>query len=111
MHIRTRLPAIGGALLLIVFVSITLTERTACAIAQTAGPDPTALSAGLAARQRHRGSVAKTHAWTLIDYSLPFTAVRLWVIDGHDEHRVLMASRVSHAWKSGLLYATRFSNR
>lgn len=47
--------------------------------------------------------------WTLIDYDLPFTAIRLWVLDRTG--KVIAGSHVSHAWKSGMLRATTFSNR
>ena len=73
-------------------------------------PSPHALAAGLAARQRHRAEIRKDRVWTLIDYERPFTAVRLWVLDARRDPTVVTASRVSHAWKSGLLHATRFSN-
>jgi hypothetical protein len=73
-------------------------------------PSARALAAGLAARQQHRAEIRKRGLWTLIDYERPFTAVRLWVLDPTRDHAVVTSSRVSHAWKSGLLHATRFSN-
>jgi hypothetical protein len=111
MRIRTRLPFAAAVLLLVLLACIVHPERADCSVSDEAGPSPEALAAGLSARRRHRASVRSSAAWTLIDYSLPFTAVRLWVLDGQDATRVVMASRVSHAWKSGLLYATRFSNQ
>ena len=60
--------------------------------------------------QRHVTKVRKKHVWTLIDYGLAFTSVRLWVLDARNDHAVLESSRVSHAFRSGLLYATKFSN-
>jgi hypothetical protein len=85
--------------------------RAACAAVSEAGPSPSALEAGLAARAQHREQVPNSKRWTLIDYSLPFTSVRLWVLDAEHGHSVVLASRVSHAWRSGLLYATTFSNQ
>src|SRR5262249_20157620 len=108
MRIRARLPLVGSVSLLIAFVCIASPQRADCSVASSAGPSREALEAGLAARRRHRASVRSTKTWTLIDYSLPFTAVRLWLLDGQDENRVIKASRVSHAWKSGVLYATEF---
>jgi hypothetical protein len=46
---------------------------------------------------------------TIIDYSKPITAQRLFVVD-MKSRQVVLRSRVSHAYNSGLLYATEFSN-
>jgi hypothetical protein len=46
---------------------------------------------------------------TVIDYRRDFLQPRLFVYNV-EEHRVVLRSRVSHALKSGLLYATDFSN-
>lgn len=85
--------------------------QAACAVVSSVAPSRAALEAGLAARRRHQRHVSRPKLWTLIDYSLPFTAVRLWVLDAERDHAVLMESRVSHAWRSGVLYATTFSNQ
>lgn len=47
---------------------------------------------------------------TLIDFSLPSTARRLWVLDMKAE-KVLFQSVVSHGKNSGENYATSFSNK
>lgn len=47
---------------------------------------------------------------TVIDYSLPSTAKRLWVIDV-ERRRVLFNERVAHGANSGDAYAHAFSNR
>jgi hypothetical protein len=46
---------------------------------------------------------------TVIDYSLPSTARRLWVIDA-DRHRVLFHELVAHGEGSGDNFAVAFSN-
>jgi hypothetical protein len=46
---------------------------------------------------------------TIIDFSLPSTEERLWVID-LDMQKTLMHTFVSHGIKTGELYATDFSN-
>lgn len=74
------------------------------------GPSARALAAGLAARLRHRAQIRRRQVWTLIDYEQPFTAVRFWVLDPRRDNAVVTSSRVSHAWRSGVLYATEFSN-
>ncbi len=47
---------------------------------------------------------------TLIDYSLPSTERRLWVID-LAKHQVLFNELVAHGQNSGDIYAVDFSNR
>lgn len=48
--------------------------------------------------------------YTIIDYSLPSTKTRLWVIDlAHN--RVLFQEKVAHGIGSGQLYATQFSDQ
>ena len=100
-----------AALFLLVLACAFDPPRAACAVVAEAAPSPSALEAGLAALQAHRAQVTNRKRWTLIDYSLPFTSVRLWVLDAEHAHSVLIASRVSHAWRSGMLYATTFSNQ
>jgi hypothetical protein len=47
---------------------------------------------------------------TAIDYSLPSTQKRLWVLD-IDQNKVLHTSMVAHGRNSGENYTTNFSNR
>jgi hypothetical protein len=86
-------------------------QPSVCSGETDRAPEARALQAGLAALARHRLRVRKKQIWTLIDYDLPYNATRLWVLKADAEHTVLMQSRVSHAGRSGLYYATRFSNR
>jgi len=46
----------------------------------------------------------------IIDYRLPVFSKRLWLYDCENE-KVLINSHVSHAAKSGLVFAKRFSNQ
>ena len=99
---------------LVISVGLLVLALSAVALAANseesdAQPSARALAAGVAARQLHRGEIHKRDVWTLIDYERPFTAVRLWLLDARRDHAVVSATRVSHAWKSGLLHATRFS--
>jgi hypothetical protein len=58
---------------------------------------------------RARGIAGKADLLTLIDYSLPSTEPRLWVLDlAHG--KVLFHELVAHGAGSGDNYATRFSN-
>lgn len=47
---------------------------------------------------------------TIIDFSRPSTAKRLWVVD-LDNYEVLLNTHVAHGRNSGEIMATRFSNR
>lgn len=49
------------------------------------------------------------HVYTIIDYSLPSTTPRLWVIDLAN-NKVLFQERVAHGIGSGQLYARQFSD-
>jgi hypothetical protein len=69
-----------------------------------------ALRAALEAFERARGSgLAPRPVLTLIDYGLPSTARRLWVIDVA-EGRVVHHEWVAHGRNSGADLAERFSN-
>lgn len=99
------------------FVTVILFASGLSAVAAAANgegcddqPSARAMAAGIAARQQHRAEIRAKKVWTLIDYERPFTAVRLWVLDPNRGNAVVTSSRVSHAWKSGVLYATEFSN-
>lgn len=56
-----------------------------------------------------RGAVRDPNILTVVDFSLPSNAKRLWVIDLKDS-RVLMNLYTTHGKGSGLNYASRFSN-
>jgi hypothetical protein len=58
---------------------------------------------------RSRGVAGRGDLLTLIDYSLPSTAPRLWVLD-LVHGKVLFHELVAHGAGSGDNYATRFSN-
>jgi hypothetical protein len=72
---------------------------------------PRVLAAALdaAACARARGIAARQDLMTVIDYSLPSTAPRLWVLD-LARHKVLFHELVAHGAGSGDNFATRFSN-
>ncbi|NHZ73276.1 MAG: hypothetical protein GWP16_02255, partial [Nitrospirae bacterium] len=53
---------------------------------------------------------ADTSILTVIDYSLPSTEPRLWVLD-LDSKQLLFRELVSHGVNTGENFATRFSNR
>lgn len=60
-------------------------------------------------RLNYTDKIKNTKYTVLIDYDLPVFKKRLWVID-NESKEIVLYSRVSHAKKSGLLYATTFSN-
>jgi hypothetical protein len=76
-----------------------------------AGLSPQVLSMALdaVACARERGVAGRSDVLTLLDYSLPSTEPRLWVLDlAHG--KVLFHELVAHGSGSGDNYATRFSN-
>lgn len=66
---------------------------------------------GLAAHRQAslEGSTSST-LLTIIDYSLPSTERRLWVVDV-GTHQILTTEYVAHGERSGGRWATQFSNR
>ncbi len=88
-----------------------LTGAVLAAFHDIDGLSPRALEAALEAveQARARGVAGRDGLLTLIDYSLPSTTPRLWVLDlAHG--RVLFHDLVAHGSGSGDNYATRFSN-
>lgn len=67
------------------------------------------LSAYTAAKQRYNTAIGNHKHAVLIDYSKPFFAKRLWLIDVAT-NKVLLNCGVSHARKSGWWYAHDISN-
>jgi hypothetical protein len=83
----------------------------AAAFHDVQGLSPRVLDAALDAVEcaRGRGVSGRDDLLTVIDYSLPSTEKRLWVLDlAHGE--VLFHELVAHGTRSGDNYATRFSN-
>lgn len=58
---------------------------------------------------RQKPHLTKQRYITLIDYRRHILQKRMWVFD-RKERRVVLNARVSHAFKSGVLYPTQFSN-
>jgi len=58
-------------------------------------------------QQRH--SISPKRPVVIIDYTKPLFIKRLHVIQTTNE-KILLSARVSHAWNSGMLCASRFSN-
>lgn len=79
---------------------------------RVAGPRPALLALAEDAADGYLAAheVARPHLLTIIDYSLPSTAPRLWVLD-RERRNVLFHRLVAHGQGSGENYATRFSNR
>ncbi len=117
-------PAGRGSRLLLVVATLAVLQLLAVSGAATAAPgvlpaalrdvaglSPRALAAALdaVACARSRGVAGRGDLLTVIDYSLPSTAPRLWVLD-MARGRVLFHELVAHGAGSGDNYATRFSN-
>ena len=77
-----------------------------------AGPRPELLALAETAADRYLATrpVAQPHLLTVIDYSLPSTEPRLWILD-RGRRQVLFHRLVAHGRGSGENYATQFSNR
>ena len=81
-------------------------------LAQGAGglsPKVLAMALNAVAGARDRGITAKSDLLTVIDYSLPSTEPRLWVLD-LSRGKVLFHELVAHGAGSGAKFATQFSN-
>jgi hypothetical protein len=74
-----------------------------------AGPAPEKVAEARRAYQQHMSQVKKTRYMALIDYSKSIFATRLWVID-LTTGKLVLSAHVAHALRSGLIYASRFSN-
>lgn len=87
-------------------------QKTAPAFArdvQGLSPKILAMALDAVSCARSKGISGKDDLLTIIDYSLPSTQPRLWVLD-LEEGRVLYHELVAHGQGTGDNYATRFSN-
>jgi hypothetical protein len=77
-----------------------------------AHPQPPSLSALASAWRGYRqlGGVLNKQVLTVIDFTLPSTQRRLWIIDMQAQ-KILLHTVVAHGRNSGLLLAEKFSNR
>jgi hypothetical protein len=104
-------PVAPAAPLAVPAVTKTVSAASTAAFHDARGLSPQALSAALDAvsQARARGISGRDDLLTVIDYSLPSTQPRLWVLDlAHGE--VLFHELVAHGAGTGDNYATRFSN-
>ena len=74
------------------------------------GPSPELLSQAQRAYERNYRVLLNRRYITLIDYTKPIFTRRLWVLNVATGKTVLGA-HVAHAFKSGLIYSTEFSNQ
>lgn len=77
-------------------------------IAKNINPKVLELAINAYSTATKKGLDAK-HVLTIVDYSLPSTEKRMWVLN-LDEGRLVHYSFVTHGSGSGLLYARHFSN-
>lgn len=103
-------PAVDAAPKAVPAISSTKQARTS-ALANSQGLSPKVLSKALdaVACAQSRGVSGRADLLTVIDYSLPSTQKRLWVLD-LAQGKVLFHELVAHGSGSGEVYATRFSN-
>lgn len=88
-----------------------VTTRATASFQKARGLSPQVLDSALDAVScaRSRGVAGKADLLTIIDYSLPSTEPRLWVLD-LAQGEVLYHELVAHGAGTGDNYATRFSN-
>lgn len=72
-------------------------------------PNERLLHAAKQLQRSHIKKLKKRGRLVIIDYSLPVYKKRLWVINSKT-NEIIFHSRVGHAWRSGIIYATDFSN-
>jgi hypothetical protein len=92
--------------------SATMTTAASHIAAQTKNLNPSVLKLAMTAfyNAYHKGIHPVKQILTVIDYSLPSTQKRLWVVDLAQE-KVLFTSLCAHGKYSGDNYTTSFSNR
>jgi hypothetical protein len=77
--------------------------------AEGLSPKILAMALNAVSSARDRGVTGKSELLTVIDYSLPSTQPRLWVLD-LGRGKVLFHELVAHGAGSGAKFATQFSN-
>lgn len=85
---------------------------SAVGVTEPAGPRRAVLDAAMAAyaKAMKQGAVGRSGLLTIIDYTLPSTEPRLWVMD-LQHTRVLYRELVAHGRESGDNIARKFSNK
>jgi hypothetical protein len=108
---RRRLSLLSVFAVLLAVGSRAQAAPAAAAFRDVHGLSPQALAAALDAVScaRARGVSGRSGLLTLIDYSLPSTQPRFWVLD-LEHGRVLFHELVAHGAESGDNYAVHFSN-
>lgn len=71
--------------------------------------DPVLLRRATQEYAAHKGQLGNSRYVTIVDYRKPITEKRLFVYD-MQKQCVVLSSRVAHAFWSGLLYPSKFSN-
>jgi hypothetical protein len=82
---------------------------TLVSMVATSNPSDNTLIIAKKVYQANKSKLANKRYITIIDYTKSILQTRLFVYDTQTD-KVVLSSRVSHAWNSGLLYATDFSN-
>lgn len=118
LNFKNRAPVFCLALLLsfaastVAFASPAGTTAVPAVLAQGAqglSPKVLAMALNAVSSARERGIAGKSDLLTVIDYSLPSSQPRLWVLD-LSRGKVLFHELVAHGAGSGAKFATQFSN-
>lgn len=89
--------------------TLTVTDGWSASALGSVNPEVFEMALAAAACAERAGAVDQPATLTVIDYSLPSTAKRMWVYDLRS-HRLLYEELVSHGQGSGGNMADRFSN-
>lgn len=79
-------------------------------VATIPGLNPRVMRLAVTAYTKAKSSGLGNNILTIVDYSMPSTERRLWVIDMNTK-KVLFNTHVAHGKNSGANFATKFSNR
>ncbi|MCI5058899.1 MAG: murein L,D-transpeptidase catalytic domain family protein [Flavobacteriales bacterium] len=72
-------------------------------------PNPILMEKAKQEIKKYTNEFDKPQYAIIIDYDRVVWRKRLWVLDLRNDS-IILSSRVSHAWKSGFLWANKFSN-
>lgn len=89
-----------------IILSLLILLTSSCS---AAAPQINVLNQALLNQEKFSDKIRKKDKLIIVDYSKPIWDERLWVYD-KTKKEIIFTSKVGHAGKSGIIYATDFSN-